>query len=116
MGLTELESARQAVAAFLADPPDWPDVADASDSQVEQVEVVELRSGQTPVATAAGIALQWRQGANLFGLLLPIERLAHQSGGLEAVPFYLRLAVSEPHGGSSGGARTWFTDLPSGPY
>jgi hypothetical protein len=115
-GVTQVDAARQAVAGFLAGPPDWPDELRASDAEVDQVEVVELRSGQAPVATAVGVALQWRQGSHLFGLLMPIERLARQAGGLEGVPFYLRLAVIEPHGGSSVGTRTWFTDLPSGPY
>jgi hypothetical protein len=28
---------------------------------------------------------------------MPIGRLAEQSGGLSAVPFYLRLVIDEPH-------------------
>ncbi len=110
MGVTQLEAARQAVALFLADPPD------VLDAEIEGVEVIEIRSGQFPVTAVTGVALQWRQGRHEFGLLMPIERLADQAGGLDGVPFYLGLAVSEPHGGSSGGTRTWFTDLPSGPY
>jgi hypothetical protein len=60
--------------------------------------------------------MQWRQGDQEFGLLMPIERLAHQAAGLDSVPFYLRLAVDEPHNQSPQETRTWFTDLPSGPY
>jgi hypothetical protein len=60
--------------------------------------------------------MQWHQGHREFGLLMPIERLAHQAGGLDGVPFYLREAVREPHDRSPQATRTWFTDLPSGPY
>ena len=60
--------------------------------------------------------MQWRQGLKQFGLLMPIDRLAHQAGGLDSVPFYLGLAVDEPHDQPQEGTRTWFTDLPSGPY
>ena len=66
--------------------------------------------------TTHGVAVRWRQGTREFGLLMPIERLARQSGGLDGVPFYLREAVCEPHDASPDGTRTWFTDLPSGPY
>jgi hypothetical protein len=63
-----------------------------------------------------GIRLTWRQPDGRFGLLMPIRRLAEQSGGLGSVPFYLRLAVDEPHGPTADGAVMWFSDLPSGPY
>jgi hypothetical protein len=110
-GVSHVEAARQVVAALLADPPEALDAA-----EIEGVEVVQLRSGQWPVTTTHGVAIQWRQGHQEFGLLMPIERLAHQAGGLDGVPFYLREAVREPYDQSPEGTRTWFTDLPSGPY
>jgi hypothetical protein len=93
-GVSQAEAARQVVAALLADPPE-------SDAEIEGVEEVQLRSGQWPVTTTHGVAMQWRQGGNEFGLLIPIERLARQAGGLDAVPFYLGLAVDEPHNPSA---------------
>ena len=110
-GVSHVEAARGVVADLLAHPPD-----DLDDAEIENVEVVELRSGHWPVTTTHGVAMQWRQGRREFGLLMPIERLALQAGGLGGVPFYLGLAVSEPHNQSPEGTRTWFTDLPSGPY
>jgi hypothetical protein len=109
LGMSQLEAARQVVAALLADPPD-------TSAEIDGVEAVELRSGHPPSTTTHGVAMQWRQGSHEYGLLMPIERLAHQAGGLDSVPFYLGLAVDEPHNRSPQGTRTWFTDLPSGPY
>lgn len=102
-------AAQEAVAAFLAHAP----IGDHG--EVEVVEVVHLRSDQDS-ATVPGVSLQWRQGPHEFGLLMPIDRLISQAGGLDGVAFYLHLAVDEPHGGSPDGTRAWFTDLPSGPY
>jgi hypothetical protein len=109
-GVSQVEAARQVVAALLADLPE------ADEAEIKGVEVVELRSGHWPTTTTHGVAMQWRQGRKQFGLLMPIERLARQAGGLDGVPFYLREAVREPHDESPEGAPTWFTDLPSGPY
>jgi hypothetical protein len=109
-GVSQVEAARQVVAAFLAHPPDAPF------AEVERLAVIQLHGGNWPVSTTHGVAMQWRQGRQEFGLLMPIERLAYQAGGIDAVPFYLGLAVDEPHGESSDGTPTWFTDLPSGPY
>jgi uncharacterized protein YbjT (DUF2867 family) len=63
-----------------------------------------------------GVLLTWHQGAAQFGVVIAIGRLAWQSAGLESVPFYLRLAVDEPHRPAPEGSRRWFLDLPSGPY
>lgn len=109
-GVSPLVAATQVVAALLADPPQAPD------TEIQRAEVVQLRSGQFPEVAVPGVVLEWRQAGNKFGLLMPIDRLARQAGDLDGVPFYLRLAVSEPHGESPEGARAWFTDLPSGPY
>jgi hypothetical protein len=109
VGMSQDEAAARAVAAFLAEPPSRHD-------DVERIEVVELRSGNGPVTTVAGVLMEWRQGTGQFGLLMPIDRLAYQAGGLDGVAFYLRLAVREPHGGAADGRRVWFTDLPSGAY
>ena len=106
-----MEAARQVISALLAYPPEDFDAA-----EIEGVEVVQLRSGQWPVTTTYGVAMQWRQGRQEFGLLMPIERLARQTGGLDGVPFYLREAVREPHNQSPQETRTWFTDLPSGMF
>lgn len=108
-GVSRVEAARRVVAAFLADPPD-------TLAEIEGVEVVELRSGEYASTATYGVVMQWRQGRQQFGLLMPIERLAQQSGGLHAVPFYLGVAVDEPHVDSPQETRLWFTDLPSGPY
>jgi hypothetical protein len=110
LGVSQLEAARRVVAALLADPPE------ALDAEIGGVEVVQLCSGHGPSTMTHGVAMQWRQGRQEFGLLMPIERLAHQAGGLDSVPFYLGLAVDEPHDQFPEGPRTWFTDLPSGPY
>lgn len=109
-GLSRTQAARQAVAEFCADPPGDPGV------EVESVEVAGLRAGQFSRATVPGIALRWSQGDHRFGLLMPIERLVQQAGGLDGVAFYLRVAVNEPHEPPPAGSRSWFTDLPSGPY
>lgn len=108
--MSHVDAARQVVAAFIADPPE------TLDAEIEAVEVVRLRGGHWAETTTHGVAMQWRQGRQELGLLMPIERLAHQAGGLDAVPFYLALAVDEPHDPSPEGTRAWFTDLPSAPY
>lgn len=105
---TPAEAALEVVARSAAETP----VAGI----VESINVIDVATGQWPLEIVTGIELRWRQGDNLFGLLIPIDRLEREAGELEAVPFYLRLAVEEPHGAAPNGVRLWFTDLPSGPY
>lgn len=105
-GMRLADAAKQAVHEF----------QEASSSQnwfgvVESIEVVDVGD-----PAGAGIRLMWHQGEHSFGLLMPIVRLAAQAGGLDGVPFYLRLAVKEPHEPARNGQRQWFSDLPSGPY
>lgn len=110
-GVALIDAARQTVAAFIAAPP-----TESPFHEVEGVEVVQVSTGPWPSKDEPGVELRWRQGENRYGLLIPIERLARQSGGLDGAPFYLRLAVDEPHGPVPEGTRLWFSDLPSGPY
>lgn len=111
-GMTLLDAARQAVAGFHASTAFQP-----SGGEVESIEVVWMSRGSAPnLEPEPGIRLTWRQSGNRFGLLMTIRRLAERSGGLDSVPFYLRLAVDEPHGSSADGAALWFSDLPSSPF
>jgi len=109
-GVTPVQAAQRVVAEFRADPRHDPGVV------VESIDVVGLRAGQLSGDAVPGVALQWSQHDRRFGLLMPIERLAQQAGGIEGAAFYLRVAVNEPHEPSGVGTRSWFTDLPSGPY
>jgi len=85
-------------------------------AQVDAVEAVHIGRGWSASEVVPGIEMRWRQGSNLFGLLMPLDRLIAQAGELEGVAFYLRLAVYEPHGEVPDGTRLWFEDLPSAPY
>jgi hypothetical protein len=100
------DAARQAVEGFLASTAFHP-----STGEVDSIEVVGVAEAAEP-----HVRMTWHQGEHLFGLLIPISRLAVESGGLDAVPFYLRLAMDEPHSPTEDGSRHWFSDLPSGPY
>lgn len=84
--------------------------------ELDAIEVVHCCAGQEPSEMVPGVELRWHQGDNEFGILTPIDRLALQSGGLSGVPFYLHLALHEPHGEAPAGTRLWLNDLPSGPY
>lgn len=101
------EEARQAVLALSSDSR----LQLPEDGDVE-AEAVLLCSPGTSEARVPAISLRWRQAQHEFGLLMPLDRLVVQAGDLDGVPFYLALAVKEPHGGSTEPARTWFTDLP----
>lgn len=110
-GVTLVEAAQQAVAGFLAASP-----IDPLYGELDSIEVVHASTGPAPSDIVPGFELRWHQGDNRFGILTPIERLALQAGGLAGVPFYLHLALHEPHREAPGGTRLWFNDLPSGPY
>jgi hypothetical protein len=58
----------------------------------------------------------WKTSSNRFGLLNSVRSLAEQAGGLDALPFYLRLAIHEPRGPVPDASRMWFLDLPTAPY
>jgi hypothetical protein len=80
------------------------------------IEAVHVGTGWSASDLVPGIEMRWRQGGNLYGLLMPLERLVSQAGDLAGVPFYLQLAADEPHGEVPDGTRLWFQDLPSAPY
>ncbi|HTY72841.1 MAG TPA: hypothetical protein VMI11_10525 [Actinomycetes bacterium] len=73
---------------------------------LESIEAVELDD-------EPGICMTWRQGENAFGLLNSVRRLVELTGAAISLPFYLGLAIDEPHPGSLTGVRVWFIDLPS---
>ena len=107
-----MDAARQAVDGFHSSRS-----SGRNGGEVESIEVVWVSRGAPPdLQPEPGVRLSWRQRQGRFGLLMPIQRLAEQSGSLEMVPFYLRLAVDEPHGAPAPEAVMWFGDLPSGPY
>lgn len=109
-GTSLLDAARQTVDRLRASTP-W----EPPGGVLDTVEIVHVCP--TPDAGwEPGVLMTWHQGENLFGLAIPIGRLAFQSGDLDAVPAYLMLAVDEPHGPTVDGSRLWFFDLPSGPY
>jgi hypothetical protein len=77
---------------------------------LDEIEVIYVGEGSEP-----GLRMTWHQGADRFGLLNSVGRLAEQAGGLDALPFYLRLAIDEPHGPVPHASRQWFLALPSAP-
>jgi len=111
-GTDLLEAARTVVDRMWTESP-----MSRSSERPETLEVVHISVGfdigQDP---EPGVCMTWTQGEQAFGLVMPISRLARQSGDLESVPFYLQLTVDEPHGRSPDGSRRWFLDLPSGVY
>jgi hypothetical protein len=110
-GAISFDAAQEAVAGFYACTAFEP-----SSGEVASIEVVSMNDRSAANSEdEPGICLTWRQAENQFGLLMTLRRLAEQSGGLDSVPFYLRLAVDEPHGPTAGGAVRWFSDLPSSP-
>lgn len=105
-----LDAARQVVSRFRDRTP-W----DPCGGVLEDIEVVQV----SPTADGhggPGILMTWHQGENRFGLVIPVGRLAFQSGDLDAAPTYLMVALDEPHWPTEDGSRFWFFDLPSGPY
>jgi hypothetical protein len=107
-----MEAVRQAIDSFRACRAFEP-----SSGSVETIEAVEVGAGEPPdFVGEPGVLLTWRQPAGRFGLLIAIDRLVWQAGGLDETGFYLRLAVDEPHRPAVDGSRRWFLDLPSGPY
>lgn len=107
-----MDAARRAVEGFRSSRS-----SGRNAGEVESIEVVWVSRGAPPdLGPEPGVRLTWRQREGRFGLLMPIERLAEQSGSLEMVPFYLRLAVDEPHGAPDPETVMWFSNLPSGPY
>jgi hypothetical protein len=111
-GMALTDAAQQAIDGFLASTALQPSMG-----EVDGVELVRVSDGQVSEHQGEpGVQLTWHQGEHRFGLLIPISRLAAESGGLDAVPFYLRLAIDEPHSPTPYGSRHWFSDLPSGPY
>jgi hypothetical protein len=111
-GLTLTDAAQQAVEGFRTSTAFQP-----STGEVDSIGVVHVGGGQPPEDVAEpGVEMTWHQGKHRFGLLMPITRLAAEAGGLGAVPFYLRVAIDEPHRPTADGTRRWFSDLPSGPY
>src|SRR4051794_24424102 len=105
-GVTLAEAAHRAVSEFHASRPWVP-----SGGDLESIGVVYVNNPPEWRPEPA-IHMTWNQGVNLFGLLISIDRLAEQSGGLDGVPFYLRLAIDEPHGPTPDGSRMWFFNLP----
>ena len=90
---------------------------ESAGGEVEEIEVVHVAAGSHPDAPGEpGLSMTWHQDSDSYGLVMPIARLAAQAGDLDAVPFYLRLAIDEPHRSSPDGSRVWFFDLPAGPY
>jgi hypothetical protein len=84
---------------------------------LEDIDVVYIGEGnQVGQDPEPGLRMTWHQESNRFGLLNSVRHLAEQAGGLDALPFYLWLAIDEPHGPVPDAGRLWFLDLPSGPY
>ena len=111
-GVSLTDAVRQALEGFHACTAFEP-----SNGEVDTIEPVFVGTGDPPdFVGEPGVLLTWHQSQARFGLVIGISRLAWQSAGLEAAPFYLRLAVDEPHAPSPDGSRRWFLDLPSGPY
>ena len=110
---TDLLAVTQGVVDRLRTEGAW----DSAGGDLERIDVVHVTVGQHVAHySEPGVCLRWTQGENKFGLVMPISRLALQAGGVEAIPFYLQLAIDEPHGATSDGSRWWFLNLPSGPY
>ena len=107
----------QAAAAHVVETLRTRDATDEYSGDLESIEVVQVTVGQDlGQDPEPGLCMTWAQGERKFGLVMPIRRVAQQAGALDAAPFYLQLAVDEPHRGSADGSRRWFLDLPSGPF
>ena len=102
-------SAQQIVEKFLA-----LEVFNPPNGLFEEIEVVWVKESTEPDGPPIpAICLTWSQGPNLFGLVSSIDRLAEQVGNVESIPFYLRLAIDEPHWPAPDGRRLWFTNHPT---
>jgi hypothetical protein len=114
-GVALVDAAQQVVREFLAEATGelWKD-------DLDTIDVVYVSNGQASERgwsePEPGVRMTWHQGANRFGLLISINRLAEESGDLGGVPFFLRVAIREPHGPTADGSRLWFLHLPSGTY
>ena len=83
---------------------------------LDGIEVVYIGEGsEVGWAGEPGLLMTWQQDGKRFGLLASLRRLAGQAGGLDALPFYLRLAIDEPHWPASNAGRHWFLELPTAP-
>jgi hypothetical protein len=106
---TDLQAAAHVVAEAVR-------TASVTGGDLDDIDVVYIgegnHGGQDP---EPGLRMTWHQEGNRFGLLNSVRHLAEQAGGLEALPFYLSLAIDEPHGPAPDADRLWFLDLPSGP-
>jgi hypothetical protein len=89
---------------------------DPSISDLDDIEVVYLGDAIEHIESEPGLRMTWHQGTNRFGLLGTVRRLAHQAGALDSLPFYLRLAIDEPHSPAPDGSRLWLPDLPFRAY
>lgn len=82
---------------------------------LESIEMVQVGEGERmDQFPEHGLRMTWRQDDAAFGLLMSMGRLVAQSGSVESIEFYLRLAIDEPHSPAPDGSRLWFLDLPSG--
>ena len=89
---------------------------DGQGGELDDIVVVYIGEGQQMGQDPEpGLRMTWHQSDNHFGLLNSVRRLAEQAGGLDAFPFYLCLAIDEPHGPVPHACRLWFIDLPSAP-
>lgn len=87
-----------------------------SGCELDDIEVVYIAEGyQIGQDPEPGLRMTWHQADAQFGLLNSVRRLAEQAGGLDALPFYLWLAIDEPHGPVPDARRLWFLYLPSAP-
>ncbi len=86
-------------------------------SGLDSVELVRVIEGpEMGQASSPGLTMTWHQGEGRFGLIATMSRLVQQADAAESVLTYLDLAIDEPHAPAQDGTRTWFLDLPSGPY
>ena len=102
----DLYAAALVVVEEVSSPPPDP----APGGELDDIEVIYIGERPEP-----GLRMTWHQGAYRFGLLNSVRRLAEQAGGLDALPFYLRLAIDESHEPAPNAGRHWFLDLPTAP-
>jgi hypothetical protein len=84
--------------------------------ELDDIKVVYIAEDeQVGQGSEPGLRMTWHQWGNQFGLLNSVRRLAEQAGGFDAIPFYLWLAIDEPHQPAPDASRLWFRDLPTAP-